>query len=264
MLKYQVPAPARDGGDGRPAGDDLIRSRAGEWRVDPDSIGFLGFSAGGELGVWLLTHSDERLYPEADAADAVPCRPNFVALAYSGGLLQRRHVEGTAGKSNSSRIAAGVLTHAFDDSSQESLALALALKRAGVPTEVHVFREGGHGFGVATPAFPPEPGRTGTWNGWAAWGIWIVRPFREQTRAVWRRRPNRAAPAAGDGVDSRRHLGGCLCRAASMGPMACGHGSRCGIQGCRCDGEGPDSAGIDGPLAGVVFRSGWLDGRSIR
>ncbi|MFO1457787.1 MAG: hypothetical protein U1G08_00140 [Verrucomicrobiota bacterium] len=261
VLKYRVPAPARTAAMDVQRAMSLIRSRAGEWRVDPDSIGFLGFSAGGELGVWLLTHSDERLYPEVDAADAVPCRPNFVALAYSGGLLQR---DGTLKEPLGSRIRPGLppvfLTHAFDDSSQESLALALALKRAGVPTEVHVFREGGHGFGVRNTGIP-----TGTWKDryleWMGSLGYLDRPaLREQTRrvaAAWEsgRTPPRVTELIPDATlaDAYAVQHRWVRWHAAMDPVA-------GFKAAAATAKAQTALGIDGPLAGVVFRSGWLDG----
>ncbi|MBL9173761.1 MAG: alpha/beta hydrolase fold domain-containing protein, partial [Verrucomicrobiales bacterium] len=263
VLKYRVPSPARTAAMDVQRAMRRIRSHAAAWKVDPDSVGFLGFSAGGELGVWLLTHSDERLYPEGDAEDAASCRPDFVALAYSGGLLQR---DGTLKEPLGGRIRPGLppvfVTHAFDDSSQESLVLALALKRAGVPTEVHVFREGGHGFGVRNTGIP-----TGSWKDrYSEWlgslGYLDRAGLREQARRVavaWEsgRTPPRMSEFIPDATVSdayavqhrwvRRH--------AAVDPVA-------GFKAAAATASAQAALGIDGPLAGVLFRSGRLEASS--
>ena len=67
----------------------LVRSKAGEWGLDPKRIGMLGFSAGGHLTAWASTHFDERAYPTIDDVDKVSCRPDFAVLIYPGDWTER-------------------------------------------------------------------------------------------------------------------------------------------------------------------------------
>jgi acetyl esterase/lipase len=129
----------------------LVRSKAGEWDLDPDRIGMAGFSAGGHLVVATATHFDRRAYEPVDEIDQVPCRPDFAIVVYPGYLV----AEGTDVLAPSIRIPAGTppvfLVHASDDpvaGPDHSAVMYLALKRAGVQAELHVFASGGHGFGV--------------------------------------------------------------------------------------------------------------------
>ena len=160
-LKYRVPISGEEAARDGQRAMGLIRSRAGEWGVDPDSLGVIGFSAGGEMAAWMAVQGNERLYERVDAADAFDCRPDFAALIYPGGLLQWRSNE--LKEDFASRLSTSMppmfLAHAFDDSSLNSLAMATALKRTGVPTELHLFQAGGHGFGARDMGVP-----TGQWK----------------------------------------------------------------------------------------------------
>jgi len=127
----------------------LIRSRAGEWGIDPTKIGAMGFSAGGELVAMVATKD---VAGDANAADLVEresARPDFQALIYpgrSGDILP------------DARSSPAFLAAAYDDRQDISEGLAevyLRFKRAGVPAELHIYGSGGHGFGVrATNARP--------------------------------------------------------------------------------------------------------------
>jgi 2-keto-4-pentenoate hydratase len=263
VLKYRVPAPARTAAMDAQRALGLMRARAAEWKLDADAIGTLGFSAGGEIGVWLLTHGEARLYPAADAADQLSARPDFAGLIYSGGLLQR---DGTLKEPFPGRLKAGLppvfLAHAFDDTSHESLTLALALKRAGVSTEVHVYREGGHGFGVRATGIPTDgwKDRCTDWLGSLGFlDAAPVRDFARQTVAALAAKqspPRFTEGVPGGSLDDAYVAQRRLVRAVAMGdPVA-------GFKGAAVAAATQKALGVDGPLAGVVFRSGRLDGRS--
>jgi len=149
VLKYRVPAPAHTALMDAQRAMGLLRSNAQRWRVDPASVGFLGFSAGGEIGAWLITHAKGREYPAVDAADQQSCRPDWAGLIYSGGLVSfGGGLKGVIATNLDRLLPPVFLAQAADDAAENSLALALALKRAGAPLEVHVYRAGAHGFGV--------------------------------------------------------------------------------------------------------------------
>lgn len=158
VLKYRVPGPAKSGAIDAQRAMSLLRQHAPEWGIDVNAVGFIGFSAGGEIGAWLATHHHTRLYDQVDATDNHAFHPDFVGLIYSGGLLKFRTTE--LKEEFASRIHADMspvfMAHAFNDGCQNSIALAMALKEAGVPTEFHLFQEGGHGFGVRTTGVPVD------------------------------------------------------------------------------------------------------------
>jgi acetyl esterase/lipase len=131
----------------------LVRSRAEEWGIDPNRIGIVGFSAGGHLAVMTATYFDKRAYQPIDDIDKVSCRPNFAVVIYPGYLVPED--KDTDVLAPYIRIPAGTppmfLVQASDDPEsgpENSVAMYLALKRAHVPAELHVYATGGHGFGV--------------------------------------------------------------------------------------------------------------------
>lgn len=261
VLKYRVPSPSLTAAMDAQRALGLMRSHAAEWKLD--SIGTVGFSAGGELGLWLLTHADQRLYPALDAADQLSARPDFAGLIYSGGLLQR---DGSVREPFASRLKPGLppifLAHASDDTAQESLALALALKRAGITAEVHIYREGGHGFGARATGIP-----TAGWKD--RFADWLgslgqldspaVRDHARRTVAALAAgqappRFSETLPAASlaDAYVAQRRLVRTL---AVNDPIA-------GFKGAGASAAAQKMLGIDAPLAAAVFRSGRLDGRA--
>lgn len=170
VLKYRVPrrsdrpkhlAPLQDAQRAM----SLVRSRAGEWGIDPERIGILGFSAGGHLSATAATNSDQRTYKPVDDVDEVSCRPDFAVLIYpaylaENGRLAREIRVGPAAPPT-------FFAHAGDDQigPENSISLYLALKQAGVPSELHVYSTGGHGFGLRSSEHPCSswPGRCKEW-----------------------------------------------------------------------------------------------------
>jgi acetyl esterase/lipase len=129
----------------------LVRSKAKEWGIDPKKIGMVGFSAGGHLVGATATNFDKRSYKPIDDVDKVSCRPDFAVMLYSGYFK----VKGREELSPTIRLPAGIppvlLVHASDDPISEvehSVTMYLAMKRAGVAAEMHLYATGRHGFGV--------------------------------------------------------------------------------------------------------------------
>lgn len=125
----------------------IIREHAGEWRVRPDAVGAMGFSAGGHLAVMLATSGD----------DAV--RPDFVVPVYPA-MPKRIEFLGA--------VPPAFVVHADDDktvSSDNSIRYYQATRDAGVTAELHIFESGGHGFGL-----DKAPGPVADWpNRLKAW-----------------------------------------------------------------------------------------------
>jgi acetyl esterase/lipase len=162
LLKYRVP-----GTGPYPKSDEaledaqravgMVRARAGEWKVDAKKIGVLGFSAGAHLAAAVSTHYETRLYRRVDAADEVSCRPDFAVVVYPGDL---------ADPANGMKFSPDIpvtkdtpptfLVQAENDPVHVESAVDyfLALKGAGVPTELHVYAEGGHGYGLRRTKLP--------------------------------------------------------------------------------------------------------------
>ena len=165
ILKYRVPRrpdepkgePAR-----RPLQDaqravSLVRSKARQWGLNPQRIGIVGFSAGAHLAIATATNFERRTYEPMDDVDQISCRPDFAILAYSGYLKAKDKDELAPGL----RIPTGTppvfLAHGGDDiisSPEHSLFLYLALKRAGVPAELHIYATATHDFGVRSSDHP--------------------------------------------------------------------------------------------------------------
>jgi acetyl esterase/lipase len=158
VLKYRVPRRPDQPKDKPPLGAlqdaqraiSLVRSKAKEWNIDPKRIGILGFSAGGHLSAWAATNFDKRAYEDMDAIDKIDCRPDFAVLIYPGGVIPRGKEELAEEIRVRKDCPPMFFAHAGDDrvSPENSVRLYLALKRAGVPAELHVYATGGHGFGL--------------------------------------------------------------------------------------------------------------------
>src|SRR5881397_2622494 len=149
----------------------LVRFHAAEWHIDPHKIGVLGFSAGGHLSAAMSNHFAKRLYPAVDAADKESCRPDFAVALYPGHLAAREtdfalnpaiHV--------TNQTPPTFLLQAEDDPTdpvENSLVYYAALRKAGVPAEMHVYVKGGHAFGLRRTESPITgwPQLVETWLG---------------------------------------------------------------------------------------------------
>jgi len=136
----------------------LVRFHAAEYRIDPNRIGVLGFSAGGHLSAAIGTHFDRRLYPAVDAADKESCRPDFAVALYPGHLwISTKKFELNPDVPVTRRTPPTFLLQAENDnvdSVNNSLVYYIALKNAGVPAEMHLYAEGKHAFGLRPTRFP--------------------------------------------------------------------------------------------------------------
>ena len=160
VLKYRVPARSEKPKYTAAVQDaqralSIVRSRASEWKIEPNKIGVLGFSAGGETAA-LAAVLPDRLYARVDAIDDVKWLPNFAILIYpaylanSGGTALLDHVQ------VDEHTPPMFLVHAADDTVQpeSSVLLWLELKRNKIPAELHVFSRGGHGYGLRATDMP--------------------------------------------------------------------------------------------------------------
>lgn len=135
----------------------LVRLHAAEWRIDPHKIGVLGFSAGGYLVAAISTHFDRRLYAPIDAADKESCRPDFAVGVYPGHLWLEKRFGLNPYIHVTRKTPPTFLVQAENDNVDgvdQSLVYFIALKKAGVPVEMHLYAHGGHAFGLRRTNLP--------------------------------------------------------------------------------------------------------------
>ena len=174
LLKYRVPKREQGPLQDAQRALGLVRQRAKAFGLDPQRIGVLGFSAGGNLAAELCANFTERAYPAVDEADAVSCRPDFQVLIYPAYLVQKDD----PGKISpqvavTSNTPPTFIVMAANDPVrvENALGYALALKQSKVPVELHVYPTGGHGYGLRRTAEPITawPDRATEWmksRGW--------------------------------------------------------------------------------------------------
>ena len=147
----------------------MLRRNAEKWKLDPKKIGVIGFSAGGHLAATLSTQFDKKVY---DVKENSSARPDFSILIYpvismQDGITHKGSKENLLGKnptaalvekySNEKNVNATTpktfIVHATDDKTvpvENSINYYLALKENKIPVEMHIYENGGHGFGLGT------------------------------------------------------------------------------------------------------------------
>ena len=175
--RYRHPAPLQD----VQRALRTVRGRAKEWGVDPRRVGVWGFSAGGHLAATAATHFDAGKSDAADPIERVSCRPDFAILAYpvitfKEPFLHRGSRDNLLGKTPSANLIESLsnetqvtrqtpptfLFHTNADTvvvPENSVLFYLALRKARVPAELHIYEKGQHGVGLA-----PRDKVLGTWK----------------------------------------------------------------------------------------------------
>jgi len=162
LLKYRVPATGPYPKSSAALQDaqralGLVRAHATEWGIDPKRIGVLGFSAGAHLAAALSTHYDKRLYDPIDAADQLTCRPDFAVIVYPGYLaLSEKNFAPNADINPTVNTPPTFIVQAEDDPVhvENAVVYFMALKNAKVAAELHIYAQGGHGYGLRRTALP--------------------------------------------------------------------------------------------------------------
>lgn len=181
--RYRHPAPLQDA----QRAIRMVRARAGEWNVDPKRIGIMGFSAGGHLASTAGTHFDDGRADDDDPIERAGSRPDFMILCYpvisfrdpsrhSGSMLSLLGdtpdpalVESLSNETQvTSRTPPAFLFHTDADSgvpAENSVLFYLALRKAKVPAELHIYEPGKHGVGLAPkdPVLSTWPQRCADW-----------------------------------------------------------------------------------------------------
>lgn len=156
VLQYRVPRSKDAPKHAAPLQDAqrairVARQHAADWGIDPQRVGILGFSAGGHLAATAATNFATSVYEARDDADRLSCRPDFAVLVYPAYLTgEGDELQLAPELPVAAQTPPAFLVHAGDDriSATNSVAFYLALKRAGVSAELHVYPTGGHGYGL--------------------------------------------------------------------------------------------------------------------
>jgi acetyl esterase/lipase len=165
----------------------MVRSRAAEFEISPDRIGILGFSAGGHLASTAGTHFDSGNAAATDLIERVSSRPDFMILAYAvisfvAPYSHRGSATNLLGENPDPKLLTELSnelhvtpqtppTFLFSTDadtavpSENSVAFYLALRKAGVPAEMHIFEKGPHGVGLdlGDPALGEWPTLLANW-----------------------------------------------------------------------------------------------------
>ena len=163
-----------------------VRARASEWGVRPDRVGIMGFSAGGHLTATAGTHFDSGKPDAVDAIERQSSRPDFLVLGYPVVSFTQNVHQGSKrallgdnpdpkrveNLSNELQVTAQTpptfLFHTSNDQTvpvENSVMFYLALHKAGVPAEMHIYENGPHGVGLAPTdeALSSWPARLADW-----------------------------------------------------------------------------------------------------
>jgi acetyl esterase/lipase len=135
----------------------LVRGNAAKWGIDPKKVGVLGFSAGGHLAAALSTHFEKRVYEPVDAADQLSCRPDFAVLVYPAYLaMPDQDFAPNPEITPTAKTPPTFLVQAEDDPVHVESAVSyfMQLKKAKVLAELHIYAQGGHGYGLRRTSLP--------------------------------------------------------------------------------------------------------------
>jgi acetyl esterase/lipase len=138
-----------------------LRHHAKAYSLDPAKIGLLGFSAGGQVAAIHLT-SETGAYEGVDAVDEESFHPNFSMLVYPWRVADEKTGQLMPQIKPSAKMPPGFLVHTDDDKSSSlgAALIYLGMKQHGVSGELHVYQNGGHGYGTR-----PRPGSViGSWK----------------------------------------------------------------------------------------------------
>lgn len=127
-----------------------IRHEAKRYELRTDRIGILAFSAGGQVGAIMHSKGDQSAYDGLDAIDGQSCKPDFSMLIYPWQLIDSKTNELLEPIQISDQSAPAFIVHTHDDASSSigATKLYIELKQHKVPAELHVYQNGGHGYGL--------------------------------------------------------------------------------------------------------------------
>lgn len=133
----------------------LIYKNAKKLNIDSGKIGVMGFSAGGHLAA-RLSNEDMDFYEKLDDADDFPKKAAFSVLIYPAYLAGKKTLELSPEIKASEKSPRAFIMQTQDDKAYEasSVGYMLALRKFGVPVDLHYFKEGGHGYALRVKGVP--------------------------------------------------------------------------------------------------------------
>lgn len=161
VLRYRVPNQRDAAHMDAQRAVSFVRAKAGDFGVDSKRVGLMGFSAGANLTARTSTNFKCRAYAAVDAIDETSCRPDFSIVIYPWMLVHGENSEKTLPLTLRAEFPVDAdtpptfLVQTEDDGAhvENALGYYTALKYAGVPAEMHLYPDGGHGYGMRpTPA----------------------------------------------------------------------------------------------------------------
>jgi len=140
----------------------LVRARADQWGIDRRRIGLVAFSAGGQVAARLLSHGAKKTYDRLDAVDDVSHRPDVAVLVYPWNMYDAQRDALVEGITVPADCPPTFLVHTHDDrsSSLGAVLFYAGLKKHNIPAELHVYGNGGHGYGLR----PVAGSQISTWT----------------------------------------------------------------------------------------------------
>ena len=150
VLQYRVPEKRYGALQDIQRAMRLIKNDAAKWKINPDKLGVIGFSAGADLCAKLSTQYDIKTYPKVDVIDDISCHPAFAMIIYPGYLDMGpgKSLTPELSKMDANTPVSFVFQAADDASGKSSLIYADALRAAKVSVECHLVPKGGHGYGM--------------------------------------------------------------------------------------------------------------------
>jgi acetyl esterase/lipase len=200
MLRYRLPSEGWVNGRDVPLQDvqramRIVRAGAQRFGIDPNRVGVMGFSAGGHVAASAATKFADKVYEAVDSSDAQDAKPSFAALMYPVITMSKGAHPGSRtlllGPNPTDALIAAYscenavtkqtppcfLCFAADDTTvppmENGLAMFQALRGAGVPTEMHVFEKGSHGFGLRLANGLPASAWPDLFLHWAYSNGWV-------------------------------------------------------------------------------------------
>ncbi|MGA3067417.1 MAG: alpha/beta hydrolase [Tepidisphaeraceae bacterium] len=172
VVKYRVPFPPGKPKDSMAIQDAqralcVVRAHAAQWNIDPNRIGVIGFSAGGRLVADVSTNFDKLSYSPVDEMDAQSTRPALALALYPGDLTPSDDTDRIDPQLRPTKqtpptfiaMSQNDITRDEKNGTEHALYYYLALNKAGVSAELHIFSDGVHGF-----ALRPSPDPHAYWT----------------------------------------------------------------------------------------------------
>jgi acetyl esterase/lipase len=149
VLQYRVPGKKEGALQDVQRAIRLVKSNAQKWNINPEKTGVMGFSAGGSLSARASTLFNLKTYSPVDKTDSLSCRPAFTMLIYPAYLDQGPNLTLTPELQLTDKVPPFFIFQTADDPyGNSALVMASALRNAKLPFELHLYPEGGHGYGL--------------------------------------------------------------------------------------------------------------------